>query len=306
MSRGKIKIDKTMANRRDFLKHSALLAISGVAGNSILSSCKGNASPAKTPKKRIGLVMYSLRDDTKELGIQKVLEIVAGMGYVNLEVNYGDGKFHDKAPTAFKKMVEDLGMKATGSHLGRNLTDNHDEDMDFWKKAADAHVAAGLKYMVMPSWPISDGRSTLDDVKKCSDYFNEIGLIAVRAGVAFGYHNHDFEFTTKIGNVPVYDLLIENTHPEHVFFQNDVYWTQEGGCDPVVYLKKYPKRIRTLHIKDAKALGASGKMNFKAIFNQAYANGIEDWYVEVEEYDSTPQEDVKQSFDFLVKADYVK
>ena len=291
-----------MANRRDFLKHASLLAISVVAGNSILSGCNG---VAKTPKKRIGLVMYSLRNDTKELGIQKVLEIVAGMGYVNLEVNYGDGKFHDIAPTEFKKMVEDLGMKATGSHLFHSLTDNHDEVMDWWKKAADAHVAAGMKYMVMPSWPI-DERNTLDDVKKCSDYFNEIGLIAVGAGVAFGYHNHGFEFTTKIDNVPMYDLLIENTHPEHVFFQNDVYWTQEGGYDPVVYLKKYPKRIRTLHIKDEKALGVSGKMNFKTIFDQAYANGIEDWYVEVEKYDATPQEDVKQSFDFLVKADYVK
>jgi len=48
-------------------------------------------------------------------------------------------------------------------------------------------------------------------------------------------------------------------------------------------------------------------MDFKAIFEQAYANGnIKDWYVEVEEYDGTPQEDVKQSYDFLANADYVK
>ena len=62
----------------------------------------------------------------------------------------------------------------------------------------------------------------------------------------------------------------------------------------------------TIHIKDDKAIGASGKIDFKAIFNQAYANDIKDWYVEVEEYNGTPQEDVKQSYDFLANAAYVK
>ena len=124
--------------------------------------------------------------------------------------------------------------------------------------------------------------------------------------MTFGYHNHAFEFENKIDGVPVYDLLIEATSPNHVIFQNDVYWTRRGGFDPVDYLKKYPKRIRVLHIKDEKAIGASGTIDFKAIFDQAYANGVKDWYVEVESYDGTPQEDVKKSYDFLAAADYVK
>jgi sugar phosphate isomerase/epimerase len=295
-----------MANRRDFLKQASLLVAGGVVGSNILSCHGRGASASKTPQKHIGLVMYSLRGDIKEHGIQKMLEIVAGMGYVNLEVNYGNGGFYDINPAEFKKMVDDLGMKATGSHLSRSLSENHDEYTDWWKKAAEAHAAAGMKYMVMPSWPLGDERNTLEHVKIAGDYFNEIGLVATGANLAFGYHNHGFEFSTKIDNVPVYDLLIENTNPGHVFFQNDVYWTQEGGCDPVEYLKKYPKRIRTLHIKDEKAVGASGTMDFKAIFDQAYANGVKDWFVEVEKYDGTPQEDVKKSYDFLAKADYVK
>ena len=96
------------------------------------------------------------------------------------------------------------------------------------------------------------------------------------------------------------------TSPRHVFFQNDVYWTQVGGYNPVDYLKKYSERIKTLHIKDVKAIGVSGKMNFKAIFDQAYASGVKDWYVEVEEYNGTPQEDVKKSYDFLAAADFMK
>lgn len=33
---------------------------------------------------------------------------------------------------------------------------------------------------------------------------------------------------------------------------------------------------------------------------------MKDWYVEVERYDGTPQEDVQKSYDFLNNAAYVK
>ena len=125
-----------MENRRDFIKHASLLIAGGMVGGNILSGCGGGSAS----KKNIGLVIYSLRDDVKTIGIQKVLEIVAEMGYVNLEVSYSDGKFYDTAPAIFKKMVEDLGMKTTGAHLNRQATDNRDDDMAWWKTAAEACV----------------------------------------------------------------------------------------------------------------------------------------------------------------------
>jgi sugar phosphate isomerase/epimerase len=290
-----------MTNRREFLRTSVLTVAGGLILPNLLFSCQEKA------KKHIGLQLYSLRDDINELGIKKVLELVAAMGYVNLETAaYSNGKIYNTDPTEFKKMVDDLGMKVTSAHLGRGISDDHDADINWWNTAVEAHQAAGMKYMIMPSAPIGGDGATLDNVKRYGDYFNEIGLITAAAGIKFGYHNHNFEFTNKVDGVPVYDLLVENTSPDHVLFQNDVYWTKKGGYDPVEYLKKYPKRIQILHIKDEEAIGASGTIDFKAIFEQAYANGIKDWYVEVERYIATPQEDVKQSYDFLNKAEYVK
>jgi sugar phosphate isomerase/epimerase len=292
-----------MKNRREFLKTTALAVVGGLAFPDLLSArVKG-----KGAKKHIGLQLYSLRDDINDIGIQKVLEAVAKMGYVNLETaGYSNGLIYGKDPIEFKKMVDDLGMKVTSAHLGRNISDNHNDDMSWWNKAVEAHSAAGMKYMIMPSSPLSGAGATLDNVKQYGEYFNEIALITAGASIKFGYHNHNFEFTNKIDGVPVYDLLIENTSPDHVLFQNDVYWTKQGGYDPVAYLKKYPKRIQVLHIKDEQEIGASGTIDFKAIFDQAYANGIKDWYVEVERYIAAPQEDVKRSYDFLNKAKYVK
>ena len=135
--------------------------------------------------------------------------------------------------------------------------------------------------------------------KYFGDYFYQIGLAAAGAGIKFGYHNHDYEFK-QIEGQTIYDLMLENSSPDHVMFEMDVYWVMRGGQNPVDYLKKYPNRFPILHIKDEKAIGASGTMDFKSIFDQAYANGVKDWYVEVERYDA-PQEDVQKSFDFLTQ-----
>lgn len=292
-----------MQNRRDFLKQASIMLAGGLVAPKLLTSCAGNAASSK----HIGLQLYSLRDMVGDEGITKVLETVAKMGYKNLETaGYNNGKIYGMDPAEFKKIVDDLGMRVTSAHLGRNLSDNRDADMNWWNVAVEAHNAAGMKYMIMPSSPLSGEGATEDNVKRYGDYFNEIGLIAAGASVKFGYHNHAFEFENKIDGVPVYDLLLKYTSPDHVIFENDVYWTQRGGYNPVDYLKKYPKRISILHIKDEQAIGASGKMDFKAIFDQFYANGGKDWYVEVERYIGTPVEDVTASYDFLNKADFVK
>ncbi len=291
-----------MQNRREFLKSASLLLAGGMVAPHLLSSCGGNAT-----KKNIGLQLYSLRDDINELGIKKVLEIVSKMGYVNLETaGYnGEGKIYDTDPTELKKICSDLGLKLMSAHLGHNMSDDINKDMAWWNTAIEAHNKAGMKYMVMPSCPINE-KSTMDDLKKYyGDYFYQIGLAAAGAGIQFGYHNHAHEFK-QIEGKTIYDAMLEYSSPDHVHFEMDVYWVQRGGQDPVAYLKKYPNRFNLLHIKDETVIGKSGKLDFESIFKQAYANGIKDWFVEVERYDGTPQEDVKQSFDFLNKAAYVK
>ncbi|MDR0743708.1 MAG: sugar phosphate isomerase/epimerase [Tannerella sp.] len=292
-----------MQSRRDFIKQASMMVAGGIVVPDLLSSC-GNKSQGG---KYLGLQLYSLRDMIRDEGIQKTLTIVSEMGYNSLETaSYNDGKFYGETPENLKKMVEDLGMKLTASHLGRNITGDHDADMAWWNKAVEAHNAAGMKYMVMPSSPLRDEGATLDNIKRYGNYFNEIGLISAGASVQFGYHNHAFEFENKVDGVPVYDLMLENTSPDHVLFELDVYWIKIGGYDPVDYMKKYPKRIKILHIKDETAIGAQNTVDYKAVFDQAYVNGIKDWYVEVERYDGTPQEDVQKSADFLRKADFVK
>ena len=91
-----------MQNRRNFLKQASLMLAGGLVAPQLLTSCgggNGSAAGAATEaaKKHIGLQLYSLRDDINDLGIQKVLEIVSKMGYVNIETaGYSDdGKIYE-------------------------------------------------------------------------------------------------------------------------------------------------------------------------------------------------------------------
>jgi len=291
-----------MVNRRNFLKSSAAVVVGGLVANQLISSC---VAPA--PKKKVGLQLYSLRDAMKE-DVKGTLKKVADMGYSTLETaGYNDGLIYGLAPLEFKKIVEDLGMKVTSAHLGQTYSKEKEvEIMEWWKKACGAHAALGVKYMVQPFMPVND-QTTLEEIKMYCDYFNSVGFeTAASGGIAFGYHNHSFEFR-KIGDKLIYDYMLENTSPNHVFFEMDVYWLQEGGQSPAEYIKKYTGRFPVLHIKDEKEIGASKKMDFKPIFDAAYAQGLKEYYVEVEQYtNNDPFASVKQSFDYLAKAEYVK
>ncbi len=300
-----------MQNRRDFLKRASLMLAGGMTVPHLLTSCGGGTSSssaaATTTSKNIGLQLYSLRDMVKDDGIQKTLEVVAKMGYKNLETaDYSNGKVYGMDPVELKKIANDLGMKFTSAHVSQAFSkDKENEIMAWWDQAIETHNQLGCKYMVQPWMPVTDA-TTLDDIKMYCDYFTSVGYKTAAASIAFGYHNHDFEFQTRDGQL-IYDFMLDNVSKQHVFFQMDVYWVMMGGQDPVKYLKERPSQFKTIHIKDEKEIGASGKMNFEPIFDQMYANNVRDWYVEVEQYtNNDPEASVKQSFDFLNNAPYVK
>ncbi|MDR1937764.1 MAG: sugar phosphate isomerase/epimerase [Tannerellaceae bacterium] len=293
-----------MQNRRNFLKQASLLLAGGMVAPQLLTSCGGKTTAAAS--KTIGLQLYSLREMVKDEGIQKVLETVAKIGYTNLETaGYDNGKIYGLAPSEFKKIVSDLGLKCTSAHLSQAYSKEKEaEVMAWWDQAIAAHNELGVKYLVQPWMPINE-QSSLDELKLYCDYFTSVGQKAAASSIAFGYHNHDFEFK-KIEDQLIYDYLLDNVSPNHVFFELDVYWCIVGGGDPVAYLKERPNQFKAIHIKDEKEIGASGQIDFQPIFEQMKANNIKDWYVEVEQYtNNDPVASVQESFDYLNNAEYV-
>ena len=67
----------------------------------------------------------------------------------------------------------------------------------------------------------------------------------------FGYHTHEFEFTTKVGDKVLYEYILDNTDPKLVMQQLDIgNMYLQGNMTALDYMKKYPGRFESLHVKD--------------------------------------------------------
>ena len=99
------------------------------------------------------------------------------------------------------------------------------------------------------------------------------------------YHNHDFEFDTFGGDTPGYDVMLQETDPDLVDFEMDLFWVTHAGYDPVAYFERYPGRFSLFHVKDRAADGAmtsvgAGAIDFARIFEHAEQAGLEHAFVE--------------------------
>jgi sugar phosphate isomerase/epimerase len=264
------------------------------------------AAPKKG--KEVGLQLYSVREAIKKTDIKTVIQQVGAMGYKIVEAaGYSDGKLYGMEPAAFKALCEANGLNFYSSHCGQAVPDQAGWDacMKWWDTCIAAHKAAGVKYIVQPFMD-KVGYESLAGLKRYCDYFNAVGAKCNAAGIRFGYHNHSGEFKSIDGQI-IYDFMLKNTDTKKVMFQMDLYWITEGGKNPVDYFKAYPGRFELWHVKDKRELGGSdAKMNFKPIFENAKLAGMKKYIVEVEEFNSNPIDGVKQSLEFLLKADYVK
>ena len=211
------------------------------------------------------------------------IERLSGMGYRACELVQwgGDPKVFGMAAPDFKALCDKNGIEIISTHSSIQEEPGKEEEiMKRWRKLFEIQKACGGKYFVIPSYKVD---YTVADVQRMCDYFNRVGKLAAEYGLKLGYHNHSGEYKTLEGtNDVMWEYLVEHTDPKYVFFELDVYWCTKGGKDPVAYLKKYPNRIQMLHIKDEFVIGESGDIDFQAIFNQFYKNGMKDYVVEIE------------------------
>ncbi len=281
-----------MQNRRNFLRTIPL-----IPGTMFFSLFFEKQSfGAQHFEKDVGLQLWTLRNELKQ-SVEATLDAIAAVGYKTLEPYGFDGRFFSIESDRFCKMCADRGMTVYSTHAG--ITTENAEQL--------AAIAAknGLRYIVLPSflnWP----DKTADDFKKAAVRLNQIGEICQRYGLKFSYHNHGFEFIKDNGKL-LYEILLNDTDPDLVSFQIDLYWIVKAGHDPFRFFDLYPGRFTTWHIKDITADGktgivGNGRIDFKLIMTKAAQAGLEKLFVEQEQYDEgTPIFCAQQSLKYIQK-----
>ena len=269
----------------------------GLASGVWLSSSELVSSLAGKRLNRIGLQLYTLRNEMKA-DFTGTLQKVAATGYKEVEF----AGYFDRKPQEVRDTLDRLGLTAPSSHFA--LASVRDDLNSLIETAR----IIGHKFVVCPFLAPNE-RQTLADYRKLSTVFNLVGEACRRAGIEFAYHNHDFEFVALDGKVP-YDLLLAETDPKLVRMELDLYWMTKAGHDPVAYFRKHPGRFPLVHVKDMDnspkkdfTEAGRGTIDFKTIFALSGKAGIRHYFVE-QDRSASPLESIKISYDYLSKLEF--
>ncbi len=252
----------------------------------LLITCLSVHVFAQTFTKEVGLQLYSLRNEMPK-DVPGTLAKVKQMGIRQIE----GGDFYKMQPSEFKALIDKHGL--TCPSLGFSY-DRYGKDIEGIIKDAKTMGATH----VMVAWiPHKDGAFTIEDMKKAANDFNAWGKKLKASGIQFCYHTHGYEFKDYQKGT-MFDYLAQNTNPEYVSFEMDVFWVAHPGKDPLKLLKMYPNRFSMMHLKDMKKgvkgdltghapdewnvpIG-TGQIDFKSLLPEAQRLGVRYFFIEDE------------------------
>jgi sugar phosphate isomerase/epimerase len=233
---------------------------------------------------KIGVQLYTVREYLKTpQDIASSLERIRNLGFDMVQIS-GLGPIGIEE---LDKMFKDNGITACGTHSPWDRVSTPaelDKLIEEHKKLGCEQIGIGIKPNIYPD--TYEGYT--DFIKKV----NEICEQTAKAGLGFGYHNHELEFM-RFNDECAMDRLIQEC--PKCEFTLDVFWVQAGGANPVEYMDKLKNRIRILHLKDYRvnvrqrqfAEIGQGNLDWKAIFDRCAQYNI-------------PYAVIEQDADFLV------
>lgn len=289
-----------MQTRRGFLK-TALLSAMAVAERRAWAL-------ERVP---LGVQLFTVRRQAQR-GLPDVLDQIRRIGYQEVETF---PSLYTFSAEALRHMIVDAGLQAPSGHFSY-------EDLG---TRFDYASELGLEWMVCSMIPPTLWNS-FEGFRAAAKQFNTWAARAKDMGIRFAFHNHDYEFrplpspariaagpgiTAKTG----YDVLMQETDPELVFFEVDCYWVAQAGRDPLSLLRLLGNRLKLLHLKDRAPgfptsfdMGQSsshfvpvgrGTLDWPSILAEAERLHVEHYFVEQDQTKGPPIDALRDSYRYL-------
>ncbi len=251
----------------------------------------------------IGLQLYTFRNQIPN-DVPGMLQKISAMGIREVE----GGGTYGLSREEFKQLLDKNNLRMVSIGAG---FDELEKDP---QAVAEKAKFFGAKQVVCTWVPHDKDVFTIQDAQRAVAVFNKAGKVLKENGLRFLYHAHGYEFQSYQGGT-FFDYMLKNMNPEYANFQMDVFWFKHSGQDPVAWLKKYPRRFYSLHLKDRRP-GTEGNVTGRAdvetnvvlgtgdvgiaeIMKAAKKAGIRYYFIEDES--SRPEEQVPQSLAYLKK-----
>jgi sugar phosphate isomerase/epimerase len=273
------------------------LVTASAAVTCVLVSCK-----PKTEAFPLGIQLWSLRAQLLP-SLPSGLAKTKALGFTIVETagTYGH------TAREFRSLADKNGLKIVGSHIGYDRMQS-----DLPGVIAEVKTL-GASYVCV-AWIPHEGEFTVAMAKAAAANFNAWGAALKAEGLGFGYHTHGYEFKPLPDGSSAFDVLMNETNPDLVFCEMDVFWVVQGGVDPVKLLQKYPNRIKAFHIKDMRkgaptdlyegrapasdnVIVGKGVMDWPAIIAEGRKDGV--LYYLIEDETADPVDNIPPSISYL-------
>jgi len=205
-----------------------------------LTACGGGGKVAANRIDKVGIQTYTLREifEPDPLG---TLKMIKDVGYDYVELN--GRNFSERSAVDLAAMVKDAGLYSPASHVSYDAAVNTPEEI------AKTCQILGCKFAIIP-W-VDEAQRGKEDWYRHAKAFDAAGKIMRDNGVRLAYHNHQFEFD-DLGGETAMDILLEQTNPENLDFELDIFWAALTSTNIPALFKKAPGRFKLCHIKDMK------------------------------------------------------
>jgi sugar phosphate isomerase/epimerase len=277
-----------MQTRKQFLTNTVLFTT-----GSLVLPYFGNAAAKKITN--AGVQLYTFRNEMSS-DATGTLKKIAALGIKQIEsAKSNKGHYYGLTPKEMKQTCANLGMTLRSGHVH---IDNN------WQQTMDEAAESGQEYLICSTMPTAG--QTTDNYKKVAEIFNKAGEACKKMGLKFGYHNHEYEFDSHNGNV-LYDVLLDNTQADLVNMEMDLGWVIVAGKNPLDYFKKYPGRFPLWHLKDMDVVKkhsvefGKGQLDIVQLLKHSKQAKMKYFFIEQEEYASTPFESMQYNMDYLKK-----
>jgi sugar phosphate isomerase/epimerase len=235
--------------RREVLQALGMLAASGAI--STLGSARVHGQGSRIPAGiRFGVQLNAFPIDPKRFEtFEATLEQVKQIGYQGFESGFRFLSEQFAAPEMARRSIERTGLTFFGIHIffPDNLYDQATRIAapSVYEPVARGGAALGAKHLILSGAPAQNA----DQLKAKIEALNTAGRFAQSCGMTAAYHNHWWEFESKIGEI---EVLYGVTDPSLVHFVLDAGHAFHAGADVPGFIRAHSKRIVGFHLRDFK------------------------------------------------------
>jgi sugar phosphate isomerase/epimerase len=232
-----------MKNRRDVIKAFAALSFSAVAPLRALADAREKGATVRFGAQTNAWAIDPANQDS----FFAVLDQVKLIGYDGFETGFRNlsGSFDD--PSKTKQRIAATGLEFFGIHVFLP-PDQWDATTRLPPSALIEKVARGGKGLGAQRIILSGAAAaTPQQLKAKIEALNQAGQYARSVGLGLAYHNHWWEFQSKLNEI---EELYTQTDPARVSFLLDAGHAYRGGAQLPDFLRKHAQRIVAVHFRD--------------------------------------------------------